>query len=219
MDSLEEMDKFLETCSLISKPQVLIQAEISPSIPWPLPPFSSSHAPVWKWPRKSGDQRAFPSPAPAPLLLPNAVSGPSGAGGEKERKEALTWLLLARWPSMGQIRMILWLLEILSLVLLSTPSLAKVTHPDWLITPTFSHHPRQPSAHLIVPRRGVNPAMMICHGFPICSLPLLASPLAILSQATQTSFSPLSFSKPEPSNSPCISPNIRRHPQILPRAL
>ena len=51
MDSLEEMDKFLEMYSLISKPQVLIQAEISPSRPWPLPttqfkPHSSLEAAI-----------------------------------------------------------------------------------------------------------------------------------------------------------------------------
>ena len=69
-------------------------------------------------------QPPFPRPAPAPLLLPNTVSGPSGAGGEQELKEALTWLVLARWPAVQQMRMILWWLEILSLVLLSSPSLA-----------------------------------------------------------------------------------------------
>ena len=54
MDGLEEMDKFLEMYSLISKPQVLIQAEISPSRPWPLPttqfkPHSSLEAAIEEW--------------------------------------------------------------------------------------------------------------------------------------------------------------------------
>ena len=131
MDSLEEMDKFLETCSLISKPQVLIQAEISPSIPWPLPgtqfkPRSSLEVATEEW---GPEGLSWPCSSPSYSLRLFLV--PPGQGGVgQEPKEALAWLLLARWPSVQQMRMISWLLEILSLVLLSTSSLAKVTHPD-----------------------------------------------------------------------------------------